>query len=146
MLRWVLQWSILYYLAMQPNVFNCLVLSLCMANISLLQYLVIWIKPGWFVGIRRSLARFRDEQSSKNWVSWVLVGLDNTRLFGRKSATQLRRLGKYLSLVSLVALHWVKMCTMSSIGVCNGWLWSLEAAAWQRRQEGSVPLSCARFE
>ena len=47
-------------------VFNCRVLSLCMANIKSLQVLVMDIKPGLLGAMRASEVRFRDVQSRIN--------------------------------------------------------------------------------
>ena len=76
--------------------FSCLDRSLWIPFIRLLQSLVIVLKLGWFVGTRIWFGRFRDEQSSRNWVrvSWVILfrspflGWHSARVFRSLEARQ----------------------------------------------------------
>ena len=81
-------------------------------------------------------------QSSKNWVSWLLVGVDSRALYGSYWATVFSRSGISPSLMSFVPLHRVSTWTMSSIGGEAGGLGPDNPL--QITQYGSVPLSCAR--
>ena len=61
-----------------------------------------------------SRGRFREVQSIINWVTKSWVGLERSLLFGKDEAIMLRRSGSSLSLVSAVALHFVRRCSRVS--------------------------------
>ena len=124
----------------RPFAFNCLHLSLWILWIITLHCLVIGIKLGWSEGIRRSDARFKLEQSSMNCVRTIGEQHVSILCSGKNIATVLSNSGVYLPLVSAVALHWVKMWGMFSLGVTEGLL-----SPWHNLQLGSVPLSMARY-
>ena len=67
------------------------------------------VKPGWWEGTRKSFDRFNEEQSSKNWLSWVEAGSVKRLCVAAYWATVFRSPGRYLALVSLIALHCVSM-------------------------------------
>ena len=102
-----------------PDVFSRLHQSLWILKIQTLHCLVIWIKLGWLAGIRVSLSKFREVQSSKNCVIIVSGGQSRILFSGKLVATVFRSSGKYLALMSEVALHRVSTCTKSSSGTLS---------------------------
>ena len=90
--------------------------------------------------MRRSDARFKLEQSSMNCVRRFGKLHVSILCSGKNIATVLSNSGVYLPLVSAVALHWVKMWDISSLGVTD-WLLSPR----HNLQLGSAPLSLARY-
>ena len=127
------------YFLRRPIFFSCWVLSVWIAYTMSLHCLAISLYSVCFGDILWLEGRLRDVQSKMNCVKVLCAGSESRPWSGWYWANRFSRAGRSLLRVSAVALHLVKMCNKSSSAGC--W-WDKPL---QRRQYGSIPLSCPRL-